>query len=115
MVTVLPADAVCFASLTSLRSFAVLNVDMNLYFDIESYMDTATGQVSLPPEDEQPDTNVDCNGPRVFIDCFPERTGEDTHTAVDFFRQNNNNDNFLDEFADVFGRLIERTKIASDL
>ena len=91
----------------------VLNVDMNLFYDIESYMDPSTGQVSLPADLPNSAPNGLCDGPRVFAECFPQRNGEPTHTAVSQF--DNDNGQFLEEFAEVFGRLIDRTKIASTL
>ena len=88
---------------------------MNLFYDIESYMDPSTGQVFLPADLPNTAPNGLCNGNRVFADCFPQRNGEATHTAVSQFENHNNNGQFLQEFADVFGRLIDRTKIDSNL
>ena len=93
----------------------VLNVDMNLFYDIESYLDPNTGRVSLPADLPDSAPNGLCNGARVFADCFPQRGGEATHRAVLTFSFDRNNDQFLEEFAGVFGRLIDRVKIDSNL
>jgi hypothetical protein len=88
---------------------------MNLFYDIESYMDTATGQVFLPADLPGTAPNGLCDGNRVFAECFPERNGEATHTAVSQFQNNGDNEQFLEEFAEVFGRLIDRVKIDATL
>lgn len=100
-------------TITFLFPCEVLNVDMNLFYDIESYLDEDTGEVSLPADLPNTAPNGLCDGTRVFADCFPQRDGEPTHTAVEQFESNNAQ--FVQEFSEVFGRLIERTKIASTL
>ena len=93
----------------------MLNVDMNLFYDLDDYFVGDSGQVVLPATraDTAP-PNLDCTGNRIFADCFPQRAGTDTHFIVDRY-ENGNNEEFVNAFAVVFGDIVSRVKDGATL
>ena len=88
----------------------MLNVDMNLFYDLDNYFVGDSGQVRLP--DPLPDTAPAqlCKDPdHVFAVCFPERQGSTAHTLVSMM-ENGNTELFLDNFALVYGDMVARVK-----
>lgn len=84
----------------------MLNVDMNLFYELDDFYIGDNGQVMMPKP--LPDTApVElCSDPdHVFAECFPRRTGSSTNGVVSLF-ENSNNEMFLENFALVFGDLL---------
>merc|ERR1711971_704269 len=101
----------------------MLNVDMELFYDLEQFYIGDSGEVRAPTSDEldqlvptAPRPFCD-NTNRAFAVCFPERSGTDTHDVVSTFEDNGNgvNEEFLDLFAAVFDKLISRVTDGADL
>lgn len=87
----------------------MLNVDMNLFYNLDDYFVGESGQVQLP--DPLPATAPPalCSDPdHVFAVCFPERAGA-SQTIVSLF-EDGNGEMFLDNFAMVFGDMVSRVK-----
>ncbi|CAB9499420.1 Desert hedgehog protein [Seminavis robusta] len=82
----------------------MLNVDMSLMFDI-TY--DSEGRAILP-------AGSSCDSDRIFDDCFPRRSGG-TEDVVSEFSGGGNDDSFRSQFAEVYGRLIDRVKTSSSL
>ena len=86
----------------------MLNVDMNLFFDLDPYM-AADGSVSIPPFAERPSSAPSHCGTdgRIWAACFQQRI-TDSNTVVEAFGGRNELDSFLDEFAEVYDMMISR-------
>ena len=88
---------------------------MNLFYILDDYFVGDTGEVALPsPPISTAPQGLNCNGPRVFADCFPQRSGTDTHSIVSLF-ENGNNDEFVNDFAIVFGEMVSIVKDGATL
>ncbi|CAB9512494.1 expressed unknown protein [Seminavis robusta] len=93
----------------------MLNVDMNLFLNLDPYM-ADDGSVVIPPEDERPasaPSNCGTDG-RIWAVCFPERT-TDSNTVVETFDGPQQDNSFLSEFAVVYDMMLSRVTDSATL
>ena len=87
-----------------------LNVDMNLFFELEDHLDE-DGRARIP--DDAPGNCDDSD--RVFADCFPRRGGATAAVVNEFDGNGASTQDWVDEFATVFGQMLRRVKIGTTL
>jgi len=82
----------------------MLHVDMGMYRNIDAYINQSDGSITTFP----PGSSCVAGG-RVLATCFPIRTDalDEMPATIEEFADDMNEDTFLDEFADVFSRMID--------
>jgi len=87
--------------------FLMLNVDMNLFRNLEPYM-AGDGSVSIPPIGDRPGSPGKCGvDGRIWSACFPLRN-TDARFQVEDLDSFDQNDSFLSQFAVAYDRMISR-------